>query len=164
MPPEAYFNLLPAEFVRDWLPARVENLSWPPTRRHQSWTAVLGDTPERWRRYRWREDSVDLSRVVWRADVLPTIRGLTDVCFRGASNSWAHIAYQSLAKIKRIQEYALAQRRLPSRLLIAETPRGLFLVDGYHRVCWFMFTSASLGSAFPISPIANCYYGRYEEA
>lgn len=164
MPPEAYFNFLPTEFARDWLPARVENLLWPPTLQHKKWTTVLGDTPERWRRYRWREDSVDLSHVAWRADVLPTIRGLTDACFRGTKNSWARFADQSLAKIRRIQEYALAQRRLPSRLLIAETSNGLFLVDGYHRVCWFMFASALLGSAFPVSPIASCYFGRYREA
>lgn len=163
MSPETYFYRLPAEYVRDWLPARVENLRWPPMLWHRSWTKVLGDRPEMWRHYRWREGFVDLSQVQWRADVGDTVRGLTDACFRGVSNPWASFASQSLDKIDKIQQYAYKRRALPSRLLIAETEGGLFLVDGYHRVSWFAFTSDSLGAAFPVSPIASCYFGRYEE-
>jgi len=154
---------LHAEFVRDWLPARVRNLRWPPADFHQSWTKMLGDIPERWRLYRWREGSVDLNNVAWRADVEPAIRGLSDACFNGASNGFAPIRSQSLDKINRIQTYSLAQRALPSRLLIAETQSGLFLVDGYHRVTWYKFTSSLFGQGFPVSPIASCYFGRYEE-
>jgi len=163
-PPEAYFDRLPAEFVRDWLPARVENLHWPPTLRHQAWTNFLGDTPERWRLYRWREGSIDLNSTRWRPDTLEAIHGLTAACFRDVRNPWTRLAAQSLKKIGRIQEYALIQRVLPSRLLVAETGGGLYLVDGYHRVSWFIFSSELLGAAFPVSATANCYIGRYEEA
>ena len=150
--------------MRDWVPARVENLHWPPTLRHQSWTNVLGDTPERWRLYRWREDSIDLGRTRWRPDTLEAIQGLTAACFRGARNRWARYLPQSQEKVGRIQEYALAKRALPSRLLVAETGGGFCLVDGYHRVSWFTFWAGFLGAAFPVSPIADCYIGRYDEA
>ena len=161
--PQDYFDRLPSEFIRGWLPVRVENLQWPPTLRHQSWTNVLGDAPERWRLYRWREDALDLNRARWRADTLATLHGLSDACFRGAHNPWTRFVSQSLVKIQRLQAYAMTHRALPGRLLVAETSTGRFLVDGYHRVSWFTFNSQLLGTALPVPPITGCYLGRLEE-
>jgi len=164
MPPERYFQNLPAEFIREWLPARVKNNGWPPESEPAKWRNVLGDTPERWRLYRWREQSIDIRSANWRSDVQGTLRMLGDACFRGISNRWTPNVSQSIGKISRIQNYAIANRALPGKLLIADTPTGLFLVDGNHRACWYLFSSELLGETFPVSASASCYIGVYESA
>lgn len=161
--PSQYFSRLPSEFVRDWLPAKVGNLGWPPETRLQGWTKVLGDSPERWRFYQWSECLLDLNTTNWRPDTETTVNGLLDACFKGISNSWARFANQSNNKIQRIQSYAMTRHMLPSRLLVAKTSTGLFLVDGCHRVAWFRYSSSMLGSVFPVSSIAKCYLGKYEK-
>lgn len=125
---------------------------------------MLGDEPERWRLYTWRAGVVDLHTAVWRSDTAATIQGLTAAAFHGVQNPWARIASQSGEKMRRLQKFAFAHGVLPSCLLIAETATGRFLVDGHHRVSWFKFTSELLGAAFPVSPLAKCYLGKYEEA
>jgi hypothetical protein len=163
--PAEYFSRLPPEFVCDWLPARVENLRWPPDTNRANWTRVLGDAPDRWRNYEWTIGSIDLSTAVWCAQTSNTIRDLATACFGTASTaSWRRHASHGLDKIQRIQAYAMTHRVLPGRLLISRTPSGLFLTDGYHRVTWFGFTSRLMGPAFPISPIAECYFGEPQNA
>jgi hypothetical protein len=160
MLPNEYFSRLPEEVLRDWLPQRVRNLGWPPGLCREKWLPVLGDSPERWKNLVWAQVGLNIDGLRWRDDCEETLRDLTDACFGSVNNRFASHVPHGLGKMRRIQSYAMEKRKLPGRLLIMQDKRGLFLVDGYHRLSWYHHHRETVGDACTVSAVAACFLGK----
>jgi hypothetical protein len=135
----------PDEVLSDWLLPFVPNAGWPPAKSFEDrpmgrWADLLMGKPlTYWRGIQWSKVDRHVSAQQLDQPSIERVVNLALAAVRGDVNPWSVGIPNLKQRFDSVVEYILVHGSIPRSPTLVNTPLGLSIIDGNHRMAAYLY-------------------------